>query len=359
MTNLASAGSLVTFTLTVPRGVGAITGNLTLRKIAELTHTSVNTVSRALNQKDGVSEETRERILRVALEHKYRPNLMARSMRGMQTKLIGFLVEDVTNPYFVKMLAGAEQRANREGMTLLIGSSHERVDKERNHIEAFLSYRCSGMALCLVSPDREFISMLEGERVNFVILDAPLAEDLPCDRICIDNEADSKQAVEYLLECGHRRIAIFIPGPLTDTERDRYQGYRRAQSGFHVEEDPELVRICADKDAAYRATTRLMESRNPPTALYVAKQSLGLGVLSALLNRGLRIPADVSMLIFGDPDWASIFHPTITCLQRQVEEMGRLGIEILMDKMRADGRREPRRIVLDSRLVVRESVRKL
>jgi LacI family transcriptional regulator len=338
---------------------GVVKGNLTLRKIAELSHTSINTVSRALNQKDGVSQETRERILRIALEHNYRPNLMARSMRGMHTNLIGFLVEDVTNPYFVKMLAGAEQWANKEGMTLLIGSSNEKIDKERNHIDAFLSYRCSGLAMCLVSPDEELIAMLQGENVNFVILDASLAEQLPCDRICIDNEADSEQAVRYLIACGHRRIAIFIPEPMTDTERDRYRGYRRALRNNHVEEDRDLVKICSNKDTAYKTAAGLMQSEDPPTALYVAKQSLGLSVLSALLNLGLRIPEDVSMLIFGDPDWASIFHPTITCLQRQVEEMGRLGVEILMNKIRDEEPAEPRKIVLDSRLIVRESVKRL
>jgi LacI family transcriptional regulator len=324
-----------------------------------LTHTSINTVSRALNQKDGVSEDTRQRILRIALEHNYRPNLMARGMRGMKTNLIGFLVEDVTNPYFVKMLAGAERQANREGMTLLIGSSNERIDKERNHIDAFLSYRCSGVALCLVSPDKQLIAALSAERVNFVVLDAPLGEYLPCDRICIDNEADSEQAVRYLLEYGHRRIAIFVPGPLTDTERDRYQGYRRALSEFRVAEDRELVVVCSDKDAVYKGVEGLMDSSNPPTALYIAKQSLGLSVLSALLNRGWRIPDDVSLLIFGDPDWASIFHPTITCLHRQVEEMGRLGVEMLVSKMREEDQGEPKKVVLDSRLVARESVKRL
>lgn len=336
-----------------------IKGNLTLRKIAELSHTSVNTVSRALNQKDGVSEDTRQRILRIALQHNYRPNLMARSMRGMKTNLIGFLVEDVTNPYFVKMLAGAEKQANQEGMTLLIGSSNERVDKERNHIDAFLSYQCSGMALCLVSPAIEFISTLNGEDANFVILDAPLAEDLPCHRICIDNEADSEQAVRYLLECGHRRIAIFLPELLTDTERDRYQGYLRALREFRIVEDHDLVVVCTEKDDISRAVAGLMEHGNPPTALYIAKQSLGLSILSALLTRGWRVPEDVSLLIFGDPDWASIFHPTITCLQRQVEEMGRLGVEMLVNRMREEGQGEPKKVVLDSRLVVRESVKRL
>jgi LacI family transcriptional regulator len=334
-------------------------GSPTLRKIAELTHTSINTVSRALNQKDGVSRETRERILRIALEHNYRPNLMARSMRGIRTNLIGFLVEDVTNPYFVKMLAGAEQRANNEGMTLLIGSSNEKVEKERNHIDAFLSYRCSGLALCLVSPDQELIATLKGENANFVILDAPMGEQLACDRICIDNEADSEQAVQYLIDCGHRRIAIFIPEPLTDTERDRYQGYRRALRKTGIKDDRRLVKVCSDKNSAYRSAVSLLKSEYSPTALYIAKQSLGLSVLSALLNLGLRIPEDVSLLLFGDPDWASIFHPTITCLQRQVEEMGRLGVEILMDRLRGVQTDEPRKIVLDSRLIVRESVKTL
>lgn len=336
-----------------------IIGKITLKRIAELAQTSVNTVSRALNSKDGVSEQTRERILQVAAQHNYHPNLMARSMRGKQTNLIGILVEDVTNPFFIKVLAGAERKARLADLTLIIGSSNESRDEERKHIDAFLSYRCSGLALCLVRPDRQWVESLQAERVNFLMLDAPINEDLDCDRICLNNERDSITAVEYLLGCGHRSIAIISPDLVSETEWERYRGYQNALKGYGLKANPDYIKTCRDKDAAYRATEELMKAKDCPTALYVAKQSLGLSVLSALLNMGLRIPEDVSVLIFDDPDWASIFHPRITCLQRQGEEMGKMGIELLIDRMKNKNKTGAKKIVLDSRLIVRESVKRL
>jgi LacI family transcriptional regulator len=245
------------------------------------------------------------------------------------------------------------------GMTVLIGDSKGMTEKEQEHIETFLSYRCSGTALCLISPNAELVNKLKMDHVNFVMLDAPLKKDLNCDRICIDNERDSYTAVEYLVRCGHRRIAIISPEPRTSTMQERFSGYRRALDKNSLEHAQRLVRICEGKDEVYQATLDLTSDADRPTAIYVAKQSLGLSVISACLNTGIRIPDDISIVIFGDPDWATVFRPRITCMQRQVAEMGRLSIQRLLQRMKSKKPDEFRKIVLDSRLVVRESVKEI
>jgi len=108
-----------------------IVTNMTLKDIALLTGTSVNTVSRALNKKDGVSPETRERILAVAEAHHYHPNLLARSMRLKDTRLVGILVGDITNPLFVSLLDGAYEEASAEAVTIIVGNSRENFGLQR------------------------------------------------------------------------------------------------------------------------------------------------------------------------------------------------------------------------------------
>jgi len=329
----------------------------TLRKIAQMTEKSVNTVSRALNNKDGVSTETKDLINRVAMELNYRPNLMARGMRRKQSELIGVLVQDISNPFFIQMLEGAEVEADKAGMNLLICSSRGSIEKEQKHINTFLSYNCSGMALNLVSPKADLIEKLKNEHRNIVILDAPLKEDLNCARICVDNEHDSLTVVEYLLRLGHRRVAIINPELRTATMNERYTGYRRALEKYDLPEDPLLMRTCNDKDDAHQAALELATQRNGPTAIFIAKQSLGLSVVSALMSAGVRIPEDISIAIFGEPDWAMVFKPRITCMQRQVSEIGRMGIRILLSEIRGEKTEDNGRVVLSSQLMIRESVK--
>ncbi len=332
---------------------------ITIKEIAKLTNTSVNTVSRALNYKDGVSKDTRELIEKVALKEGYRPNLLARSMRGLHTNLIGILVGEISNSFYTRILDGANEIANQEAMSLLIGSSDEHKEKELKQIDTFLSYRCSGIAVCLIDPASEIIATLKEEDVNFVVLDVSPSKNIDCGLICIDNERDSFLSVEELIKNGHRRIAILIPELLWKNECNRYMGYKRALFSYGIEEDPELVITCHSKDDAYRATIQLLGKKNRPTALYIAKQSFGLSVISALMAKDVRIPENISILMYGDPDWASILHPRITCMRRQAREMGRLGIKMLIDRIKGDGLEQKRKIVLDSKLMIRESVQRI
>ncbi len=331
----------------------------TLKKLAELVGTTPNTISRALNDKDGVSETTRERIKGVAAKYNYRRDQLARSMRVKYTNLIGFLVEDVTNPFFIQMLAGAEKQVTQYGKTLLIGTSDERQENERKHIDTFLSYRCSGMALCLVSPDDMTIDFLNAERATYIILDAPFEKHLTCDHICIDYRAESAKIVNYLIGCGHRKIAYISPELLTETEVARFDGFKSELIRHGCVLIEEITRFCIDEGEAYRETLELIRSDADFTAIYVAKSTFGLGVISALVSEGKRVPEDMSLAMFGHNDWADIFQPRITCLKRPVYEMGKLGIQCLEERIRYQGIKDPLRIVLNAQLRVGDSVARI
>jgi len=332
----------------------------TLKELAELTNTSINTVSRALNAKQGVSDETREMIMRVAAEHNYRPNLLARSMRGSNTNLLGIIVGDISNSFFIKVLEGIEEIANKENMTIAIGNSNENIEKERKNADVFLSYNCAGLAISPVADGKSIISKLMEEEVNFVVFDRPLPEGIQCDHVGINNENDSFRAVEYLITCGHRDIAIINSYSQLKTEQDRLSGYKMALQKYHIPIQEHFIKFCEDKIGAYRACKEIIELKNRPTAIFVAKESLGLDVIAALSDSQICIPDDISILLYGDPEWAIVFAPKLTCMQRPIREMGQLGASILINRTKNKDSRDSgkyKNIVLDSKLMIRESVR--
>jgi DNA-binding LacI/PurR family transcriptional regulator len=283
-------------------------------------------------------------------------------MRGSKSNLIGIIVGDITNTFFTKLLDGIEEIVNKESMAIVIGNSSESLEKEQKNVDAFLSYHCSGIAISPVAFDFEIIKKLREENVNFVVLDRPSLTDIKCDQVSINNEGDSIRAVEYLLVCGHKKIGIINSQSSLKTEQDRNLGYKKALSKYNIEENSELIKICNSKEDAYTACCELLLPANRPTAIYIAKESLGLGVISAIMNMGLKIPDDISVIIYGDPEWASIFRPTFTCMQRPVKEMGKLGASILINKTKneeakIENSENYKNIKLDSQLIIRESVR--
>jgi len=335
--------------------------NMTLKEIAERANTSINTVSRALNSKSGVSEQTRQRIMQVAAELNYRPNMLARSMRGSNTNMLGIVIGDISNIFFVKVLEGIEEITNKENLTLAIGNSSENLQKENKNVEMFLSYRCEGLLISPVAGSRQLLEKLKTEAVNFVVLDRPLPPGIECDHVGINNKGDSQRAVEHIVNCGHRDIAIINVTSHLQTEQDRFSGYKAAleENGIPLRE--EYVKCCDSKQTAAQACGDLLALKKRPTAIFVAKESLGLEVISTISNAGLSIPNDVSILLYGDPDWASVFSPKITCMQRPIKEIGSIGANILISRMQNPAANDQdvsyKNIVLDSKLMVRNSIR--
>jgi LacI family transcriptional regulator len=334
----------------------------TLKEIALLTNTSINTVSRALNGKEGVNKKTRELIMRVAAERRYRPNMLARSMRGSATNLLGIIVGDISNTFFVRLLEGIEEVTNREDITMAIGNSSENPGKESKYVDAFLSYQCAGVIITPVAGNYATIYKLKEENVNFVVLDRPLPEDLACDHVVINNKGDSIRAVEHFIHCGHKDIAIINPLFKLQTEQDRYLGYEEALKKHGIDVRPEYVKICESPQGAYQACLELIALPRRPSAVFIARNTFGLGVISAISDAGLHIPEDFSVILFGDPEWASVFKPTLTCVQQPIREMGQMGANILINRLNRLKNGDDneglsyKSISLDSKLVLRESV---
>ncbi len=330
----------------------------TLKKIAEQTHYSLNTVSKALNNKYGVSAKTKKIILDAAEQCNYKPNFFARGIRGVDSNLIGLVVGDITNQYFMHVLTGVEAVANSENMNIIICNSSEDVKKEEKAVDILSSYNCSGIVICPVASNTGVIHKLIKNQTKFVALDTQFDESIRCDQVSVRIRSDFFRATEYLLSCGHRRIGFINSDVHFKTVLERQAGYEQALAGYGIENDPDLIGLCKDDPDAKRVCDSLLELPNRPTAIIVARESYGLNTLASIINHGLKIHDDISLLVYGSPDWATAFNPAITCMQRPVAEMAHMGTKMLIEKCRNHEENSTvHTIALDSQLIIRESVR--
>jgi DNA-binding LacI/PurR family transcriptional regulator len=331
---------------------------ITLKEIAEIANTSVTAVSRALSGKDGVSEETRQHIIQIAKDNNYRPNLLAKNMRSLRTNLIGIIVGDITRTYFIELLRGVEKEAREQSMHVLVANADEDFDTEYEAIQTFLAYNCSGLILCPVSRREDYLYGLREEDVNVVIIDRPVDQSIGFSEVLIDNRKDSRTAVEHLLEHGHRRIAYISSAALeTNPIQERYAGYREALETHSIPLDNRLVKHLPGVGETARHTAELLSLPDGPTAFYIADEPFAIHVVSTIMQRGLNIPGDVSVVLFCSPTWAAHLPPGFTCVDRPIQMMGEQAVKLLVNQIH--GSSEHQRLTLSSQLRIRGSVKNL
>lgn len=335
----------------------AVNGDITLKELARLANLSVNTISRALNDRDGVSPETRRQVKELAQQYHYRPNMMARSMRGASSNMVGVLLCDLSDSFFVKLLSGVEEELARASMPILIGNANENAARQRECLELFLSYHCKDIIIAPVVGDTTFLDFLRAEGVNFVLADRTQPDLTDCNQVDINIRRDAFRAVEHLIRCGHRRIAIVNQLSTVFTETERTAGYQDALQAYGLAEDPALIRCCRSPKEAAAACAELMSLPHPPTALFLAKDTLAMSAVSRLYSLGLHIPDDVSVLIYGNPEWATFQRPWLSCMERSIQDIGRTSARILIERMKVKRPLDPLHISFDSNLILRDSIR--
>ncbi len=326
---------------------------VTLRDIANLTGYSMNTVSKALNNKGRISEEALKRIRACAYEHGYQPNMMARSMRGSDNNLIGVLISDLSDSFFVSLLAGVEEEAAARGMTVLVQNAHEDASLQINGFRKLLSYGCQWYVITPVRDYRTVLPVLQEANIHFVIADrvGPGMDEM--DRVSINNRGDSKRAVEALLRQGHRRIALVNRDLGVQTEIERTLGYREALKEYGIQPSRDLELLCPDEETAREQVRALMRREDRPSAVFVAIDKFACGVLTALQAEGIRVSEDLALFIYGDLEWTKLYSSQVSMVHRDIHELGRASVRVLMDRPN-EGKGEKADLYLDSELAVYE-----
>lgn len=329
---------------------------ITIYDIAKKANVSAMTVSKVINHTGRISSATRERVQQVIDELGYIPNSNARSLVLQRTQMLSLLITDITNPFYTTLARGAEDAAHLRGYRLLFGNSDEDYNKEKDYVDAILSTRVDGV-LFAPAGDRSLthLKQLQERHIPFVFLDRTVP-GITSDIIAGDSLEGAIELIRYLVQLGHRRIALVNGSSEVSTARLREEGYIEGLREVGADIDPELVLRIGYRDFSdEEGLDRLLSQPDQPTAIFAANNMLAIGVIRLLRKRGLRVPEDISVVCFDDLDLASAFDPFLTVAAQPAYEFGFQGVQMLIDRIEGKAPSEAQTVILPSELRIRAS----
>ncbi|MBW2366642.1 MAG: LacI family DNA-binding transcriptional regulator [Deltaproteobacteria bacterium] len=333
--------------------------NVTLKDIAKALNVSHTAVSMALNGKAGVSDETRQRILKAAKEMNYMPNLAARSLISNKSGTLGLVISNIADPFYPKLARGVEVRANELGYNIILNNTDGNVQKEKHCIETLLSRGVDGIICSTVTVDDPNLDLLMERRFPFVALnrvpvDRPDADKI--DYVVIDSYSGGYKAVNHLFRLGHDRIAVIAGAKKTSTTRDRTRGARQAMKDAGLQIDSKLIAYCNyERNRAFTAAKRLLAKDSAPTAFFTQDDNMALGVREAAFSLGLKIPEDIALVGFDDIDIAALTGIELTTISQKEYDMGVMATSILIDKIGNQSVHMVNKVTLEAKLLIRRS----
>jgi DNA-binding LacI/PurR family transcriptional regulator len=330
-----------------------------LKDVAERAGVSIKTVSNVVNGYAHVKPDTRQRVEQAIQELQYRPNLSARSLRAARSGVIALALPELDVPYFAELARHIVTAAEQRGWTVLIDQTEGSRDRERVVAAGIRRELIDGLIFSPLALTRADLTQRSDSTPLVLLGELIIGENLIADHVMVDNVAAARQATGHLVRLGRRRIAAIgtqaVPSGVT--ARLRLRGYREAldAAGFVV--DPSLLRPAAAYHRAdgAAAMAALLDLPQPPDAVFCFNDLLALGALRTLLGRGIRVPDDVALVGFDDIEDGRYATPSLTTVRPDKEQIARLAVELLADRLAGDRQTPPRELVAAHRLEIRES----
>jgi LacI family transcriptional regulator len=324
-----------------------------------MAKTSVAAVSLALNNRPGVSEKTRQKILKIAGKLEYRPNYPAKSLIGKGSNTLALIIENITDPFYAELALGTEEKASERGYSVLIYNTGGSLSKEKDCIDNLRARGVDGVILSTITMDDPNIRPLIDDRFPFICvnrfsMDRALRNKIDC--VVLDNYACGYQGIEHLYRLGHDRIALITGTSGVATTFMRTKGSMQAMEDYGLVKNPKLTAECGFlREKAYEAAKRLLPMKEHPTAFCCQDDNMAIGVREAVLGEKLRIPEDVALMGMNDIEVASLAGVDLTTIRQNIYQMGITGTEILINRIERAGSDMVNQVIINSELVIRKS----
>jgi LacI family transcriptional regulator len=326
---------------------------MTFNDLAKELNLSTATISRALSRPEIVAPETRTRVLDAVRRSGYQMNGIARSLRTQSTQTIGVIVSDICNPFFSSIVKAAEDVARTNGYTVLICNADEDGRNEEVALRLFIERQVSGVIRCSAGANPSLLQVLHQKSIPLIDLDRE--SGLPnIDTVILNNELGASLGTSHLIKLGHKRIAI-VSGPQhLSNARDRLEGFRKTLRAARISIPKNYVEFGDFREASgFQAAERLLNLDSQPTAIFVANNEMMAGTLSAVRQRRVKVPRELSLVGFDDARWARYLEPPLTVVSQPAELMGQKAAQLLLTRL--SGRTTPQTVVFEPELIVRRS----
>lgn len=334
---------------------------LTIADIARLANVSKATVSAVLNEKPGISQATREKILEIIKKVNYHPSHVARSLSSRKTKSIGLVIKEIVNPYYARIMKGVFDGCTENRYTVLLGSSELSPEKEKQSIETLINYRVDGLIISpLHGQDVDFSYLADLLRENYPLVTLNAVQNYVTNVVDVDNIQASYKAVCYLIESGHSKIAYFA-GPTSSVHsHERQQGYQQAliDNNFPIQKQL-IVQAGSYIENGYIAGKDFFSKNNAlPTAILCYNDLVAIGLINALAELNIAVPEQVSVIGFDDIDFCKSFRVPLTTVHIPAYEIGREAAELLVKQINNRFNPLNEKVILDAQLIIRNSCAK-
>ena len=329
-----------------------------IKDVAKLAGVSASTVSRVLSGAAHVERVKRLRVERAVAATGYRPNLLAQGLRSKSGNVIGLVVPALLHETFASFVEYTGRAVAELGYNLVVGNTRGEPEVEREFIDSLLRRHVDGIVFSRVSDRSRILRTLEERRVPAVIMDRALErEDVPA--VVLDNHRAGELAAEHLLDLGHRAVAVLTGPHNIGLSRERLKGFTAGLARRGVELPPAHVLEGDFKFTSGLAAGEALASRRlSVTAVWAQNDLMAVGVMNALLRRGLRVPQDLSIVGMDDIGAAEMILPALTTVTQPFEAMCRRAVELLFALRRGEAH-DGARVVLAPGLIVRESTARL
>lgn len=334
----------------------------TLADIAKAAGIAVMTASRAINESGYVSPEVRKRVMKAAQELKYRPNMLARQLKGHKLKAVGILLPDIANPFSTELVSGIRRQLDAAGYTSFIATTDRSAQQEGAALQAFVDHRVDGVIAATRGSKLgiEALRALHRQGVPAVTIGRP--SGVPqVDCVMADHYQGAFDVVAHLIALGHKRIGFIGIAPADRATLRRYKGYADALQDAGIRERLDYVAGPPDAPAfatqqdGFDAMLALLSLPEPPTAVFARNDFAAIGALRAAHMRGLSVPADIAIAGFDNIPLAAFTTPPLTTVEQPIIQQGEEAARFLLERIHGEVKGRARSLVMGCRMVVRES----
>ncbi|SDL08695.1 transcriptional regulator, LacI family [Salinimicrobium catena] len=335
---------------------------LTLKQIARELDVSVSTVSKALRDSIEISEETRQKVKAFAKLYNYKPNNIALSLKNRKTRTIGIVLPEIVHDFFATVISGVEQVANEKGYNVIICLSNNSFDREVMNMEMLANGSTDGFILSIAKEtqqkkDYHHLEEVINQGMPLVLFDR-VVDEIKCDKVIIDDTAGAKKAVQHLIDIGCKRIGIITTVDYISVGKLRTQGYLEALEANGMSPDEDLILKIEDMQGSEKEIAEFLKTRDLD-GIFAVNEQFSTSAIRGLLNKGLKVPDDVSVIGFSDGELAHRFIPSLSTINQHGAEIGARAARLLIERLErsVDAEESYQTQIVETSLIERESTR--
>jgi LacI family transcriptional regulator len=328
---------------------------VTIKDIAKYLNISYATVSRALNNRYGVNEETRQKVLEAARNLRYHPNASARELVSKKNNIIGLILPDIENPFFPEVASNIIKTAAEYGYTVFLCITDWDLDQQTAYIETLIENRVEGLIISPIEQSNLQIQSLLGSDIPVVyVSEAQQGDD--CSYVAIDNFRGARLATSHLIDRGFGPVYYF--GAVADkiTNDERFAGYQAAMEDHQINPDPKWVHM-GDyyHRTGYVMIRDLIARKEIPRSVFAINDQIALGIIQGVRESNLRVPEDVAVVGFDNIPMAAFPEIQLTTIAQPKSDLGKIAMDVLWHLIQNGPESKPERILLPTQLIIRKS----